>query len=97
MVKCSRERLKLLFSIVAYIFAFEGQTGGLIRSLGSGLMNSPDASTLSIKDVGTRSEHSTRLSGFWLILARGICVALFVYSLTVFFASLPGYFARLQI
>jgi hypothetical protein len=45
----------------------------------------------------TRSEQSTRLSGAWLVLARGVCVALFGFSLTVFFVDLPGYFARLQL
>jgi len=45
----------------------------------------------------TRSEHSTQLSGSRLILARGICVALFGFSLTVFFADLPEYFAQLHI
>ncbi len=59
-------------------------------------MNSPGASTLSMGSAETRSEHSTQLSGAWLILARGICVALFGFSLTVFFADLPGYFAQLQ-
>ena len=60
-------------------------------------MNSRDASTLGMVRDDTRSEHSTRLSGSWLILARGVCVALFGFSLTVFFADLPGYFARLQL
>ncbi len=60
-------------------------------------MNSPKASTLSMLSADTRSEQSTQLSGSWLILARGICVALFGFSLTVFFADLPGYFAQLHI
>ncbi len=60
-------------------------------------MNSPEASTLSMGSADTRSEHSTQLSGSRLILARGICVALFGFSLTVFFADLPVYFAQLQI
>ena len=59
-------------------------------------MNSPGASTLSMGSAETRSEHSTQLSGAWLILARGICLALFGFSLTVFFADLPGYFAQLH-
>lgn len=59
-------------------------------------MNSPKASTLSMVSADTRSEHSTQLSGSWLILARGICVALFGFSLTVFFADLPEYFAQLH-
>ncbi len=60
-------------------------------------MNSPKASPLSMESAETRSEHSTQLSGSWLILARGICVALFAFSLTVFFADLAAYFAQLQI
>ncbi len=60
-------------------------------------MNSPKASPFSMESADTRSEHSTQLSGSWLILARGICVALFGFSLTVFFADLAAYFAQLQI
>ncbi len=60
-------------------------------------MNRPNAATLSIVSADTRSEHSTQLSGAWLILARGVCVALLGFSLTVFIADLPGYFARLQL
>jgi hypothetical protein len=60
-------------------------------------MNSPKASPLSMESADTRSEHSTQLSGSWLILARGIWVALFGFSLTVFFADLAAYFAQLQI
>jgi hypothetical protein len=60
-------------------------------------MNPPKASPLSMENADTRSEHSTQLSGSWLILARGICVALFAFSLTVFFADLAEYFAQLQI
>jgi hypothetical protein len=59
-------------------------------------MNSPKAFTLSMGSAETRSEHSTQLSGSWLVLARGICLALFGFSLTVFFADLPGYFAQLH-
>ena len=60
-------------------------------------MNRLNASTRSIVGADTRSEQSTRLSGAWLVLARGVCVALFGFSLTVFFVDLPGYFARLQL
>jgi len=56
----------------------------------------PKVSTLSMVSADTRSEHSTQLSGSWLILARGICVALFGFSLTVFFADLPESFAQLH-
>ncbi len=60
-------------------------------------MNRLNASTRSIVGADTRSEQSTRLSGAWLVLARGVCVALFGFSLAVFFVDLPGYFARLQL
>jgi hypothetical protein len=60
-------------------------------------MNSPNESSLSMVSADTRNRHSTQLSGSWLILARGICVALSCFSLPVFFANLPGYFARLQL
>ncbi|TMB91442.1 MAG: hypothetical protein E6J44_01390 [Chloroflexi bacterium] len=60
-------------------------------------MDSPNASPLSLRSVDKRSEDSTQLSGSWLILARGGCVALFGFSLAVFFADLPGYFRQLQL
>src|SRR6266704_359522 len=97
MVKCSHKRLKLLFRLVASFFAFEGQTCGLNRSKRSASMDSPNASPLSLRSVDKRSEDSTQLSGSWLILARGGCVALFGFSLSVFFADLPGYFRQLQL
>jgi hypothetical protein len=59
-------------------------------------MNSPQASPLSMMSADTRSEHSTQLSGAWLILARGICVVFIGLSLTVFCADLPEYFAQLH-
>ena len=60
-------------------------------------MNPPKASPLSMESADTKSEHRTQLSGSWLILARGICVALFGFSLLVFFADLAEYFAQLQV
>ena len=60
-------------------------------------MNSPKASPLSMERADPRSEHSTQLSGSWLILARGIWIALFGFSLMIFFADLAAYFAQLQI
>ena len=38
----------------------------------------------------------TRLHGRWLLLARGIWIALVVLTLTIFFASLPVYAAQLR-
>jgi len=60
-------------------------------------MNSPNASSLSMVRADTQSEHRTELRGPWLVLARSGCVALFGFSLAVFFADLPGYFAQLQL
>ncbi len=46
----------------------------------------------------SRERHSyARLQGRWLLLARGIWIALVVLTLGIFFASLPVYLAQLQI
>jgi hypothetical protein len=55
------------------------------------------SSPLSMSSADTRSEHRTQLSGTWLILARIVCVALFGFCLTVFFAELPGSFTQLHV
>jgi len=60
-------------------------------------MNRPDASILNTETADTRSEQSTGLSGYWLVLARGICVVVFGFSLLVFFADLPGYAGQLHL
>jgi len=45
----------------------------------------------------SREQHSSaRLQGRWLLLARGIWIALVVLTLAIFFASLPMYLAQLQ-
>src|SRR6266699_5914352 len=38
----------------------------------------------------------TRLHGRWLLLARGVWLALVILTLTIFFASFPVYLAQLQ-
>ena len=60
-------------------------------------MNSSNASLLTDVGPNTRSEKSLQLSGRWLVLARTACVGLFIFSLTVFCADLPDYFAQLHL
>jgi hypothetical protein len=56
---------------------------------------------MSVQDAPTKTRKrshalDTRLHGRWLLLARGVWLALDVLTLTVFFASLPVYIAQLQ-
>ena len=45
----------------------------------------------------SREQHSyARLHGRWLLLARGVWFALVVFTLAIYFASLPVYLAQLQ-
>src|SRR5437763_124690 len=45
----------------------------------------------------SRERHNyARLQGRWIVLARGIWIALVVLTLAIFFASLPVYLAQLQ-
>jgi hypothetical protein len=45
----------------------------------------------------SRERHSyARVPGRWLLLARGIWIALVVLTLAIYFASLPVYLAQLQ-
>jgi hypothetical protein len=41
-------------------------------------------------------DSSARLQGRWLLLARGLWIALVIFTLVTFFASLPVYVAQLQ-
>ena len=45
---------------------------------------------------GTRNTKGTRLHGRWLVMARAVWVAVVVFTLSIFIASLPAYFAQLQ-
>jgi len=55
------------------------------------IQHAPRASTES------RERHSSAcVPGRWLLLARGMWLALVVLTLTIFFASLPVYIAQLQ-
>src|SRR5436305_3145064 len=47
-------------------------------------------------EAKAHSEAETRLSGFWLIVARVIWASLIVLVLAYFLASIPAYFAQLQ-
>src|ERR1700730_19251517 len=44
----------------------------------------------------SRSAEGTRLHGRQLVLARAVWVAVVVFTLSIFLASLPAYFAQLQ-
>jgi hypothetical protein len=45
----------------------------------------------------SRERHSSaRLQGRWLLLARGVWIALVVLTLAIFFASIPAYLTQLQ-
>jgi hypothetical protein len=44
----------------------------------------------------SRSSEGTRLHGRWLVIARVMWMALAVFTLSIFIASLPEYFAQLQ-
>jgi hypothetical protein len=44
----------------------------------------------------SRSAKGTRLHGRWLVLARVVWVAVVIFSLSIFIASLPAYVAQLQ-
>jgi len=56
---------------------------------------------MSVQDAPTKTRKrthalDTRLHGRWLLLARGVWLALVILTLTIFFASLPVYVALLQ-
>jgi signal transduction histidine kinase len=56
---------------------------------------------MSVQDAPTNTSKrsqalDTLLHGRWLLLARGVWLALVVLTLTIFFASLPVYIAQLQ-
>jgi signal transduction histidine kinase len=56
---------------------------------------------MSVQDAPTKTRKpshalDTRLHGRWLLLARGVWLALVILTLTIFFASFPVYLAQLQ-
>ena len=59
-------------------------------------MNRSSAPIQAVAHVDVRSEANTRLNGSWLTVARIGWVACVVFTLTVFFASIPVYVAQLQ-
>ena len=52
--------------------------------------------TETTKSRSSRGAEGTRLHGRWLVPARVVWVAVVVFTLSIFIASLPAYFAQLQ-
>jgi hypothetical protein len=59
-------------------------------------MNLKPASTLIRGNDERHDEGHTRLHGHWLVLMRFVWAALIVFTLVIFFASLPVYVTQLQ-
>ena len=59
-------------------------------------MNLPSVSTQATLSVRQDSTDDRRLHGRWLILARAVWFTLVIFTLGIFFASLPVYLAQLQ-
>ncbi len=59
-------------------------------------MNLPSMSTQATLNVRQDNTDYRRLHGRWLVLGRGVWLALVVLTLTIFFASLPMYLAQLN-
>jgi signal transduction histidine kinase len=57
-------------------------------------MNSPAASASIAKALEPPSEAETRLRGYWLALARLVCLTLCVMSVVLYFASVQSYIAN---
>jgi len=57
-------------------------------------MNHPAASASHAETFGPRSEKDTRLHGYWLVLARLICLTLCVLSVGFYVASVLSYIAN---
>src|SRR5690348_232248 len=57
-------------------------------------MNSPAASACLAEAFEPRSETETRLHGYWLVLARLLCLTLCVLSVGLFVASILSYIAN---
>jgi len=59
-------------------------------------VNPPSVSTQATLSVRQDSTDDRRLHGRWLILARAVWFTLVIFTLGIFFASLPVYLAQLQ-
>ena len=57
-------------------------------------MNSPTASAPPAERFEPRSETDTRLSGYWLVLVRLLCLALCVLSVGFYVAGVLSYIAN---
>jgi len=60
-------------------------------------MSHADAPKEAARQAVLHRVTDTRLRGGWLVLARGVWVALVVLALGLFFGSLPTYFVYLHI
>ncbi len=58
-------------------------------------MNAPPLTETAVSP-GSHGIKGTRLHGRWLVIARVVWVAVVVFTLSIFIASLPAYFAQLQ-
>jgi hypothetical protein len=59
-------------------------------------MHAPSPLAETTMSPGSHGTEGTRLHGRWLVPARVVWVAVVVFTLSIFIASLPAYFAQLQ-
>ncbi len=59
-------------------------------------MNRSDPEGKSASHSAVSSTATTRLSGFWLLMARAVWLALVIPSIGLFVVSLPAYYQQLQ-
>src|SRR5260221_3828814 len=59
-------------------------------------MHAPSPLTETTMSPGSHGTEGTRLHRRWLVPARVVWVAVVVFTLSIFIASLPAYFAQLQ-
>jgi len=59
-------------------------------------MNPPHAPTTTAEEASSRNATDTRLHGRWLVLARIVWIAVVVFNLALFVASIPAFIATLH-
>jgi len=59
-------------------------------------MHAPSPLAETAMSPGSHGTNGTRLHGRWLVLARVVWVAVVIFTLSIFIASLPAYVAQLQ-
>src|SRR6266571_1431052 len=95
MVRCYRARLHIQPAWIVGAFFFTSQS--LTRGLKGGThMRINQTSSSGAVSAPPPNATQMRLQGRWIVLARGLCIALVVLTLANFFASLPVYLALLQ-